>query len=499
MEFVNNGIFQRLTCHLYRGAFSIDHWLNIETEKFKLLSALLVEQLRFWKVCIQYGYCVSYFSDLFPALYIWLDMPTSNKVIEKNILHEFTAITKDAYLVLEALTTTLPNFYSHSQKIDQSIDDPMKDTKTWRWTHAGPMIDLALKWVSLRTDPFLSNFFLFSERTKNEGLTSVLWVISSVMHFLFGVLKSVIPEDNSAILGGNLPWLPEFVPKIGLHIIKNGLLSFTECLSQYRHQSDQETSLASVSCLNGIVGVVVSVNKLIQLANTSSINHQSLENADKILTDGILKCSMPELTTLLSSFIKVTSSGQLVQSVEMFGRGGPAPGVGVGWGPAGGGFWSLNVLVTQMDARLVLQLLKIVLTEPFKGKESPTNEEINITMERLNFVFGLCVLVGPRDGIIMETVLDILLQPQILKYLDFGIRRLLTFGWQYTEEDYLMFSNNLKSHFKNRWLHVKKSKSKVKSRESQHGTSKKTKFSLDTIQEDVDTVTNAILVAEWAH
>ncbi|XP_076942172.1 transcriptional elongation regulator MINIYO-like [Bidens hawaiensis] len=514
VEFVNNGTFQKLTWHLYRCALPQDHWMNIETEKFKLLSALLVEQLRFWKVCIQYGCCVSHFSDLLPALCIWLDIPTFEKLMGKNIIQEFTAISKESYLVLEALTRTLPNFYS-SQKVDQSTDEPMNDTETWCWTHVGPMIDLALQWVSLETDPYLSSLLSLSGCAENEGptLTNVLWVISAVFRFLFGVLKSVVPEDNS-ILSGNLPWLPDFIPKIGLHLITNRILSFNrsdvnhvgsflELLSQYRHQSNQETSLASVCCLSGLLETVITVNKLIKLAKTevndSSIDHQSSENADSILTDGILKRSIPEMAALLTAFMKLTSLGQLMQSVEMFGRGGPAPGVGVGWGAAGGGFWSLNIFVAQMDARLVLQLLEILLVESVKKKENPTVEERNINMERLNCTFGLCLLVGPMDVFILEKVLDILLQPQNLKYLDFGIRRSLTFGWKYTEEEYLMFSENLISHFKNRWLHVKQSKSKVKIRDGQHGASKKSQFSLNTIQEDVDPSANTSLVTEWAH
>lgn len=518
MDFVKDGTFQKLLWHLYRCALSpLEHWMNIETEKFKLLSALLVEQLRLWKVCIQYGYCVSYFSDLFPALYMWLDVPTFEKLNGKHIIQDFAAVTKESYLVLEALTRTLPNFYSHSQKVDHSADNFMNNSEVWCWSHVGPMIDLALKWVSLESDPYLSSLLLLPGQTENEGstLTSFLWVISTVLHFLFGVLKSVIPEDKSTILSRNLPWLPEFIPKIGLHLIKNRILSFDksdthhdgsflEFLCHHRHQSDQETSLASVCCLNGLLEVVITVDKLIKLAKTeitvSPIDNQSLENADKILTDGILRCSTSEMTMLLTNFMKLTSSsGQLMQSVEMFGRGGPAPGVGVGWGASGGGFWSINILVAQMDARLVLQLLEVFLVQSAKEKENLTDEELYITMERLNCAFGLCLLVGPRDGFIMEKVLDILLQPQILMYLDFGIRRSLTFGWQYTEEEYLMFCETLISHFKNRWLHAKKSKSKDKTRDGQHGTPHKSKFSLDTIQEDVDTSANTSLVTEWAH
>ncbi|KAI3502383.1 hypothetical protein L1887_30417 [Cichorium endivia] len=475
-EFVDNGTFQKLTWHLYRGAFGIDNWLNKETEKVKLWSTLLIEQLRFWKVCLQYGYCASYFADMFPTLFIWLDVPSFDKLRGKNVINEFLAITNEAYLVLEALTRTLPNFYL--KNIDHS--------ESWSWSNVGPMIDLALKWVSLKSDPDLFTFLSL----KKEGLTPMLWVISAVFHMLFGVLKSVLPEDNSR----KLPWLPDFVPKIGLHIIKNELLSFTKVnkdsfvdfLSHCRDETDQETSLASVCCLNGLINVVVLINKLIKLNNTeikvSSIEHESTTIADKILTDGILECCTSELT----NFMKLTSSsGQLSQTIEMFGRGGPAPGVGVGWGTAGGGFWSENILVAQMDARLVLQLVEIFL-------KNPKDEEINVTMERISYIIDLCLLVGPRDRGIMDKSLDILLQPSLLKFLDFGIRHLKTFEWEYTEEEYLTFSENLISHYKNRWLNIKKSKSKVKN-------PKKTKFSLDTIQEDVDQTIQSTLVTEWAH
>ncbi|CAI9275749.1 unnamed protein product [Lactuca saligna] len=481
-EFVDNGTFQKLTWHLYRCALGIDDWMNKETEKVKLWSTLLIEQLRFWKVCLQYGYCASYFADMFPALFIWLDVPSFEKLRGKNVINEFLSITNEAYLVLEGLTRTLPNFYL--KKIDHS--------ETWSWSNVGPMIDLALKWISLKSDPEVFTFLSL----KKEGLTPMLWVISAVFHMLFGVLKSVFPEDNSK----KLPWLPDFVPKIGLHIIKNELLSFNKVnkdsffdfLSQCRHESDQETSLASVCCLNGLTSVVVLINKLINLNNTetkvSSIEHDNITFHEKILTDGILECCTSEMTT----FMKLTSSaGQLSQSVEMFGRGGPAPGVGVGWGAAGGGFWSSNILVAQMDARLVLQLVEIYF-------KNPSNE---VTVERISCLFDLLLLVGPRDRGIMDKTLDILLQPSNLKFLDVSIRNSLdqkTFEWEYTEEELLTSSENLISHYKNRWLNIKKSKSKSKVKPSDP-SSKKTRFSLDTIQEDVDQSIRSTLVTEWAH
>ena len=33
-------------------------------------------------------------------------------------------------------------------------------------------------------------------------------------------------EDRISLHGGVIPWLPEFVPKVGLKIVKNGILSF---------------------------------------------------------------------------------------------------------------------------------------------------------------------------------------------------------------------------------------------------------------------------------
>ena len=34
-------------------------------------------------------------------------------------------------------------------------------------------------------------------------------------------------EDRVNLHGGVIPWLPEFVPKVGLKIVKNGILSLS--------------------------------------------------------------------------------------------------------------------------------------------------------------------------------------------------------------------------------------------------------------------------------
>ena len=47
------------------------------------------------------------------------------------------------------------------------------------------------------------------------------------MNMISEVLERVIPEDRVNLHGGVVPWLPEFVPKVGLEIVKNGILSFS--------------------------------------------------------------------------------------------------------------------------------------------------------------------------------------------------------------------------------------------------------------------------------
>uniref|UniRef100_A0A5B7BRB8 Transcriptional elongation regulator MINIYO n=1 Tax=Davidia involucrata TaxID=16924 RepID=A0A5B7BRB8_DAVIN len=540
LEFIKNGIFHKATWHLCRYAVSLDHWVKLGRENCQLSSVLVVEQLRFWKVCIQYGYCVLYFSDLFPALCMWLNVPSFEKLIRNNILSEFAAIAGEAYLVLEALTRRLPNFYSHLHLSNQTLEFTEEDMETWCWSHVGPMVDLAIKWTALRGNPYISEFFDLHKGNKSDSLfqnlpvSSLLWVISSVVRMLSSVLERVIPEDTISLPGGHVPWLPEFVPKIGLEIIKNGFLSFSgangteygnnpagsdsfiEYLCHLRHQSEHETSIASVCCLHGLIQLLVSVDKLIQLAkpeiNTPSQGHNSSREG-MILADGILKLSLVEFRSVLTTFMKlIASEWQYVQSIEIFGRGGPSPGVGLGWGASGGGFWSTTVLLAQTDAGLLILLLEIF--QIVSANDLPMVEEMTFTMQRINSFFEVCLIVGPRDGFIVDKALNILLQVSVLKYLDLCIRHFLCvnkgfqlFGWEYKEEDYLLFSKILASHFRSRWLCLKK-KFKTVGGNSCVGqkTFKKDSNSLDTIHEDLDTSNMTSqdhfctsLVVEWAH
>ncbi|KAJ6692936.1 TRANSCRIPTIONAL ELONGATION REGULATOR MINIYO [Salix purpurea] len=339
IELIKNGFVQAMTWHLYRYTSSLDYWLKSGKEICKLSSGLMVEELRLWKVCINYGCCISCFSDIFPALCLWLNPPTFTKLQENNVLGEFASVSKEAYLVLEALSRNLPNFYMQKHANNKMSDFAGDEQESWSWSFVTPMIDLALKWIESMSDPYISKIFELEKGNRSEfvfqdsSVSSLLWVYSAVLHMLSTLLERVIPEDALRLQGSSqhVPWLPEFVPKIGLGVVKNGFLSFIDELCHLRQHSKSETSLAS--------------------------------------------------------------------SIETFGRGGPTPGVGIGWGASGGGFWSMTVLLAQTDARLLTSMLEIF---QLSTTEVPTNEEMVFTMNMISSLLGVCLIIGPRDIPVMK-------------------------------------------------------------------------------------------------
>ncbi|KAK7407444.1 hypothetical protein VNO78_09377 [Psophocarpus tetragonolobus] len=530
LEFIKKGYFQAMTWNLYQSPSSIDHWLRLGKEKCKLMSSLVVEEMRFWRVCIQYGYCVSYFSEMFPALCFWLNPPSFEKLVENNVLDESTSIYREAYLVLESLAGRLPNLFSKQCSSNQ-LPESAGDSEVWSWSYVGPMVDLAIKWIASRSDPEVSKFFEGQEEGSrdftfgNLSTTSLLWVYAAVTHMLLRVLERISWGDTISPIEaeGHVPWLPEFVPKIGLELIKYWLAkcerdsegeSFMKELIYLRQKNDIEMSLASTCCLNGVLKTISTIDNLIQSAKTGICSlpcqEQSLSKEGKVLEDGIINGCLVELRYMLDVFMfSVSSEWPHIQSIESFGRGGPVPGVGIGWGAPGGGFWSATVLLTQTDARFLLSLLEI-----FENacKDIPVTEETTFTMQRVNATLGLCLTAGPRDKVVVEKTLDLLFHASVLKHLDLCIRNFLlsrrgkTFIWQHEEEDYMHFSRILSSHFRSKWLAVKvKSKAVDGSSSTTIKTSPKLGACLETIYEDSDMsfiMTNLCynsLTIEWAH
>ncbi|KAK7275000.1 hypothetical protein RIF29_16106 [Crotalaria pallida] len=532
LEFVKNGYFQAMTWNLYQCPSSIDHWLKLGKEKCKIGSSLIVEQLRFWRVCIQYGYCVSHFSEMFPALCFWLNPPSFGKLVENNVLFEATSISREAYLVLESLAGRLPNLFSQ-QCLNNELPESTGDTEVWSWNYVGPMVDLAIKWMATKSDPEVSKLFDGHKERRSDSAfqdhstTPLLWVYAAVTHMLFRVLERVTLGDtvNQQETDERVPWLPEFVPKIGLELIKYWLLGFSDSIRDpeggeslmkkliyLRLKGDIEMSIASTCCLNGMVKIITSMDNLIHSAKAGisslSCQEQSLSKEGKVLNDGILSACLVELRSMLNVFTSyVTSGWRRMQSIEIFGRGGPAPGVGTGWGAPHGGFWSKTVLLAQTDARFLVNLL-----ETFQNVsiDVPETEETTFTKQRINSALGLCLTAGPMDKVVIEKALDLLLHVSVLKYLDLCIRNFFhsrrgkTFRWQHEEEDYMHFSRMLSSHFRSRWLSVKvKSKAVDCSSSSGIKTSPKGNAHLDTIYEESDTSPipspSCTLMIEWAH
>ncbi|KAI5437929.1 hypothetical protein KIW84_023888 [Lathyrus oleraceus] len=538
LEFIKNGYFNAMTWNLYQLPLSIDDWLKLGKEKSKLKSALTIEQLRFWMVCIRYGYCVSYFSQIFPALCFWLDVPSFEKLIKNNVLYESTCISREAYLVLESLAGRLPNLFTQ-QCLTNQHPESTDEAEVWSWSYVAPMVDLGIKWIATRSDPEVSKLFQGQEKGRTDftlggdlSATPLLWVYAAVAQMLFRVLERVALGDAISLekSNGHVPWLPEFVPKIGLELITYWHLGFsvafgTKCgidsgddesfmkeLMHLRQTGDIEMSLASTCCLNGMINIITKIDDLIRSAKTgicsSPSEEQSRSKEEKVLKEGIVSRCLVELRPMLDVFMFSASSGwQHMQAIEMFGRGGPAPGVGVGWGARGGGFWSKTVLSAQTDARFLVYLLEIFVNA---SKEVPETEETTLTMQRVNTALGLCLTAGSRDMVVVEKALDLLFHVSTLKYLDLCIQNFLlkkrgkAFTWQYEEDDYMHFSWILSSHFRSRWLSIRvKSKAVDGSSSSGNRATPKEDARLDTIYEDSDmtSLTSpccSSLMIEWA-
>ncbi|CAH8305527.1 unnamed protein product [Eruca vesicaria subsp. sativa] len=507
MEFVKNGTFNAVTWHLFQFTSSLDSWVKLGKQNCKLTSDLMVEQLRFWKVCLQSGCLISQYPNLFPALCLWLSCPSFEKLKEKNLVCEFTAVSKEAYLVLEAFAETLPSMYS------QNI--PRNESGGWDWRYVSPMIDTALSWIMMAPE-------LLEWETGIESVsvstTSLLWLYSSVIRAFSKVLEKISSQAEEE----PLPWLPEFVPKIGLTIIKHKLLSFSvadvskcgndpsRCSSfmEYlcflrKHSQDEELALSAVSCLHGLTRTIVSIQTLIESARskmeTPPQGSVSIRD-DSVLAKGILTESLGDLTFVWSSFRdSVVSEWPIMQSIELHKRGGLAPGLGLGWGASGGGFWSTKILLAQADAGLVSLFLNI-------SQIDSQNDQGSVSlMEKMNTALAVCLIAGPRDHFLVEKAFDYVLGPRALEHMAFSIKsnkRAITYDGRFSEGDYDRMSNVLISHFKLRWLHPKRKS------ESENGASgiREAAVGLETIHEEgeipncsTEDKKSDSLISEWAH
>ncbi|KAG0455872.1 hypothetical protein HPP92_023660 [Vanilla planifolia] len=465
-NFVKGGIFQQVMWHWYRSPLSMDEWVQYGKEYCKLMASLMIEQLRLWKVCIGYGYCLTSFSDFFPHMCLWLSRPKFDKLLQFDVLDEFAWITREAYHTLATLAEWLPSLHSVYQQKMTDINLVQDGMETWSWGNVVPMVDLAISWLSVKDIPYICLFTHFKESalSNSSSLSSMIWVVSAVMHMLSSIFHRISPKN--AHYGDNptvLPWLPQFAPKVGIELVKNGILSFSglgdsipkasslsEGLCYLRHHGNLDVSLSSTSCLLGLVRLASLVDKCIQGARNGCdfMTSGSSEIQERILAEGMTKWAKEDLTK---------SVGCIWQ---------------LGWASAGGGFWSLNVLQAQTDAQLVLELfgvLPILHEEDLASAEVlnsavvKSSDAMMLALHRVNYVLSVCLVAGPGVKGVVEDALCILLQPIVLKYLGLCLHHYLihdnkhrTFRWQYEEQDYVLMSKILKSHFIERWLTTKK-------------------------------------------
>ncbi|KAK9088196.1 hypothetical protein Scep_027278 [Stephania cephalantha] len=449
IDFVEKGIFKTIMSHFYHHKLSLGDWIESRREYY-----------------------------FYPALYLWLSPPTFDKLVENNLLGEFTSISREAYLVLEALVRKLPDSCSKVEVKQQKAVFAEGNMEQWGWSHASHIIELALKWMSFKNDLYLSKF-----------------------------TKKIVQDDGSSLhgIGVNVQLLFGDIFEVGIALIRNKFLNFSgkndKATSQgesliaelchMRLHSDYDVAISSTCCLHWFVQLVIFLDKFFQTAkreNCCLVNGDCFPQECRILEDGIITSSQNELRDVLIPFMtSLSTKGHRIDTVETFGRGGPSPGVGVGWGAAGGGFWSRNILLEQTEAWLVMGLLEV-----FQVLDVDTLliENKSYTLLMVNTALRVCLLAAPRERIIVESTLNILLQSPILKYLELLVHHLLIskginpFVWKYKEEDFQCFCKNLNSHFKKRWLSSKKSK--VMDRNPKSDPKLKVGNALETIYEDVD-------------
>ena len=117
---------------------------------------------------------------------------------------------------------------------------------------------------------------------------------------------------------------------------------------------------------------------------------------------------------------------------------------------------------------------------------------MTFSMQRINSALLVCLTAGPRDRVIVAINVLFHIPIPVLKFIDLCIQRFLhldkrfkPFVWEYKEEDYLVFSETLASHFRNRWLSTKKKLKDMGHNSSGNKPFKKGSVGLENIYEDV--------------
>lgn len=439
IQLVNMGLFQASQLGLLRQG------LTLGTPKRNIEGYIgswvgLVESLNFWRICIKYRLGISCFSDFYPALLFWISTPHVQQPMQKTVDFENATLAESSFQLLDALASTLPILHGINESEvgqDMDINDSETfavETNVWSWKFAIPIVENSIGWLSTEfIHSCTQNLQQLDGGHKSSklGVGMLLRTISSVLHFLSTVCGRILEEGNPGP-----PWLPTFVPKLALQLVRSGLLgfnangnselgrtSFVECFLCIKEKVFGEDLLEVTNCLHGLVRLLKVLDRLLASvkidAQPSRAPDESL-GIEETLRCGLAMSAKGELMRLLryvgDDLIRQSGVFNMVDTTR---RGGPAPGIGIGWGCQGGGYWSCHVLTAQVGSVLVVELIELFFPENGSVLESlneftpgellhpdETGANLSAADKAWKIKVGLSVslLAGPHNTDIVERV-----------------------------------------------------------------------------------------------
>ena len=499
-HFSRSGALQLAYSELYKQGFlSQAHTRLEDTVVYNL-----VESLRLWQTCMQYNINISLFTDIYPILCFWLSPLTIEEICSKSSGFSL-CLAQESYRLLEQLAQTLPSLHSKQEEMSDSDES---DDQTWSWRVMVPLVETALGWLSIERVAAIVEQISNSQECDMQTV-KLIETLASVLQFLGSVCEKILgskdEEDNS------LAFIPTFIPRLGLllasckiaqyedrgdtHVAQTekGTDTLYRSLCSIRRDMNGEIALAATCCLQAVVRIFNVVDQVIKTARAQSTlvtkSHEGTQ-AHTILDHGLVLSARRQFQVLLESAgNEVIENASLLQSKEVNGRGGPAPGLGIGWGALGGGAWSRCILLAQVTARLVASLLEMVPLDThrvgaessdfgthcvpgmgeqqYEGKTGSYKSEL---MWRISCGFGCVALAGPGDGdFVKEACSKLLLHPNVLAALldttEISLNtlhsRLAVMG--ISKESLSKFSHEkvskaLLQHYEQTWITEKKSK-----------------------------------------
>eukprot|EP00850_Spirogloea_muscicola_P013186 SM000088S23727 [mRNA] locus=s88:291485:297421:- [translate_table: standard] len=346
-----------------------------------------IEGLRLWRMCLRYHFGRADLSDLYPQLCLWATASDAGPLA--------SALAREAYLALEALSPALPRL----RRRPQGRADPCSGVVGghFSWQMALALVDSALDWL-------VPNVVTEAAGGGAGGVAAM----AAVVHFLATGCTLGLPggatqdeglgTDDAGSHGSGGAWLPPFLGEVRQRLAASGLLDgapLQTLLAASAQSGADELALAATGCLHGVHRLAVAL---------------LLPQGHADLSERLLRAFGSALLENRARLSACTAGG----------RGGPAPGPGVGWGRRQSGdpqYWSLPTAVLQAKARIAADLLEATgqqsEPEPATGgsmrcdSTDRQGNEDGGAVRHFRFKVGLAVagLAGPGDSALLARVL----------------------------------------------------------------------------------------------